>query len=193
MPPRHRHRDYSATGTYMPKGGGSQGWYENRGVARTEQGNRYRYHEAVDALGFRHAEVEQQVWINNRGAERKEVRIQVRYRLDPDTPPLPGLCLNISLTGAMIRIGRQLKPGLAVNLLFVEREELRGEERSLLSLDGAVVWSRSVDPRFRNPRYDCGLKFDPLDISAKERLSLVLTDRMDQLLDDPLLPPETPA
>lgn len=179
-----RHKDYAPDGSYIPRGGGSRGWFEHSLVAKTERPNRYRYHEAVDTLGFRSSALEETVRAENRGAERKEMKMQVRYGLDDRRAPLPGLCLDISLTGAKIRIGHDLKSDTAVQVSFVRRDDIIGTEQQFLSLQGTVMWCKSVNLRFRSPRYDCGIEFTEMAIDNKERLSKVLTDRVDELLAD---------
>jgi hypothetical protein len=180
--PQRRHKDYAADGTYMPKGGGSRGWVENEGVAKAERGNRYRYHEMVDRVHYRRSALEEQVRVNNRGAERKELRMQVRWCLDPAVPPMPGLCLDVSLTGAKLRLNQPLRAGTPVQVAWVHRDDLVGTEHPVLELAARAVWNRSVNPNYRQQRYDTGVEFEPLELAAQERLTLLLTDRVDELL-----------
>ena len=180
---RRHHKDYTADGTYIPHGGGSRGWVENEGVAKAERGNRYRYREMVDVSRFRRTQLEQAVLVNNRVAERKNVRMQVRWALEPAAPPTPGLSLNISLTGARLRIGQHLQDGTPLHVTWVHRDDLIGTEQAVLALTGRVVWAQPVNPAFRKPRYDCGIHFDPLELAAQERLTLLLTERLSELLE----------
>ncbi len=177
-------KGYTPDGKYMPIGGGSRGWHKNAGVARNERAGGYGYSHAIDEAGFAHSGLEQRIRTNLRGAERKTVRMQVRYARGEDESTTPGLCLDISLTGAKIRIGQKLRQGTAVNLSFVERNEVTGDEVAFLALSGTAVWSTSVDKHFRVQRYDCGLQFDSLDLATKERLLLVLNDRVQDLIGD---------
>ena len=178
-------KNYSPSGAYIPKGGGSRGWYKQEGVAKTERGNNYRYGEAIDADGYREVALEQKVLINMRGAERKPVKIQVRFA-SGDVPPFPAVCLDISLTGARIRVGRKFPPEEAIQITVVHRDERYGTVEPLLVLDAKVVWCKSIDLRFKVQRYDCGVEFDEMALDAKERLTLVLTDRFKDLIAQPL-------
>ncbi len=179
--PAHHHKDYTPDGTYIPKGGGSRGWLENQGVARAERANRYRYQEVVDVTRFKRAGLEEQVRVNNRGSERKELRMQVRWALDAAANPMPGLCLNLSLTGAKLRLGQQPREGTPLRVTWVHRDELLGAEKPVLHLSATSVWCRPGPPS-RAPRYDCGIHFDPMELAAQERLTLLLTDRLERLL-----------
>ncbi len=150
-------------------------------MARNELGNNYRYQDAVDAVGFRDVAVEHMVHVNLRGAERKEVRMQVRYA-SGDTAPFPAICLDLSLTGAKIRVGRKLSDDEMIHLTYVQRDESIGGEQAFLQLPARVAWSKPVDPRFRNPRYDTGLEFLDVSIDQKERISRVMMGEMEELL-----------
>ncbi|MEE8435704.1 MAG: PilZ domain-containing protein [bacterium] len=183
-----RKKNYSPSGAYIPKGGGSRGWYKHEGVAKTERGNNYRFGEAIDADGYREVALEQKVLINMRGAERKEVKIQVRF-MSGDAPPFPAVCLDISLTGARIRVGRKFPPQEAIQITVVHRDERYGTVNPLMVLEAKVVWCKSIDLRFKVQRYDCGVHFDEMPLDTKERLTLVLTDRFKELIAQPL--PET--
>jgi PilZ domain len=184
--PHRPHKDYTADGTYIPKGGGSRGWLENQGVAKAERGNRYRYHEMVDEVRFKRAGLEDQVRVNNRGDERKELRMQVRWTLDPEATATPGLCLNLSISGAKLRVGQDLRQGAPLWVTWVHRDELSGLETDLLTLAAAVVWSRSVNASYRRQRYDCGVHFEPMELDAQQRLTLLLTDRVGELVESVL-------
>ena len=182
-------KNYSPSGAYIPKGGGSRGWYEQDGVAKAERGNNYRYGEAIYLAGYRDVALEHQVFINMRGAERKTVKIQVRF-VSGDAPPFPAVCLDISLTGARIRVGKMFPPREAIQIIMVERDERYGKVSPLIVLEAKVVWCKSIDPRFKVQRYDCGVSFDEMALDTKERLTLVLTDRFKELTAQPLPEPE---
>jgi PilZ domain len=175
-------KDYTADGTYIPHGGGSRGWLDNQGVARAERANRYRYEEVVDVARFKRTALEQAVKVNNRGADRQELRMQVRWGSDPAAPPKPGLCLNISLTGARLRLGQMMSEGTPLSVTWVHRDDLTGAEQGVLALTAQVVWCQAVNPNFRKPRYDCGVHFDPLSLDAQQRLTFLLTERLADLL-----------
>ena len=181
-------KNYSPSGAYIPKGGGSRGWYKQEGVAKTERGNNYRYGEAIDADGYREVALEHKVFHNMRGAERKPVKIQVRL-LSGDASPYPAVCLDISLTGARIRVGKKFSPDEAIQISVVDRDERYGTVNPLMMLDAKVIWCRSIDLRFKVQRYDCGVEFNEMNLDTKERLTLVLTDRFEDLIAQPL--PET--
>ena len=177
-------KNYAPDGSYIPQGGGSRGWHDNQGVARNEMPNQYRYREVIDEVQYKLSGLEQAVWVNNRGEERKQVKMHVRYGIDEGLQPQPGLCLDISLTGAKIRVGKALKEDSPIQLDFVVRDDILRSESSFLVLDGKVVWNKSVNPHFRNPRYDCGIEFDEMELEQKERLSKVLMDQIADLLHE---------
>jgi PilZ domain len=181
--PQRLHKDYTPDGAYIPKGGGMRGWVDNQGVARSEQGNRYRYREAVDTQRFKRSHLEDQVRVNNRGAERQELRMQVRWTTDPASPAVTGLSLNLSLTGAKLRVGVNLPEGTQLQATWVHRDDLLGLETPVLQVTARVVWCQPVNPAYRRPRYDCGIQFDPLEMEAQERLTLLLTGRIERLLE----------
>ena len=139
----------------------------------------------IDSSGYREVELEHQVFINMRGAERKQVKIQVRY-VSGDAPPFPAVCLDISMTGARIRVGKNFPAGEPIQITIVDRNTSYGFVNDLVVLEAKVIWCRSVDKRFKVQRYDCGLHFDEMPLAAKERLTLVLTDRFKDLVAQPL-------
>ena len=174
-------KDYTPDGVYIPRGGGTRGWVENQGIARAERANRYGYEHAVDLERFQRAGLQEMVRANLRGAERKELRMQVRWTGDPDKPPIAGLCLDISLTGAKLRLGQGLPKDTPVQVTWVDRDDLLGAEQPLVTLDAIAVWNKSVNSAFRTPRFDCGVHFAPMSLEAQRRLTLLLTGKLDEL------------
>lgn len=174
--------EYTSDGNYIPKGGGSRGWYANEGVAKTERMNNYGYSQAIDENRFRSSGLENKVRLNLRGAERREVRLQLRYGIDGTANLVPALCLDVSLTGAKIRIGRTLRDGMVLFLIFVQRDEMDGTTTPFLQIRGEVMWCKSVDPNFKVQRFDCGLRFVEMSLDEKEGLSKVMMDRVDELV-----------
>jgi PilZ domain len=189
--PQRPHKDYTPDGVYIPRGGGMRGWVDNQGVARIEQANAYHYRDMVDTERFKRSALEAQARTNNRGSDRKDMRVQVRWSADPAVPPAAGLCLNLSLTGAKLRVGRHLPEDTALQVTWVHRDDLLGQETAVMTLSARVVWSQPVNAAFRNPRYDCGVHFDPLELDTQERLTYLLTDAIDKLLE--MGEPQPPA
>ena len=188
--PKTRRKDYSEHGTYIPQGGGSRGWYENQGVAKTEKSNQYRYQEVIDQTGYRDVDVEHKIHVNLRGAERKELRMQVRFSLDEHEVPQPALCLDLSLTGVRIRLSRRFRQAQPIYLTFIHRDDIQGIVTPLIHVQATVAWCREVDPTFKNPRYDLGLEFSEMTIDIKEKVSKLMMDRIDELLAEAPPPPE---
>lgn len=177
------HRDYTPQGAYVPHGGGSRGWVGNQGVPHIERPNHYRYGEAVDTRRFQQASLEDLVRSNNRGADRKEVRQRVRWSLEVGDAPSAGMCLNLSLSGARLRLSRAMRAGATLRVTWVHRDEVLGSETPLMALTGVVVWCKPAGASLRNSRHDCGIEFDALSLDTQERLALLLTERTGELLE----------
>lgn len=173
--------NYTPDGRYIPQGGGMRGWFQNRGVAVNEQMNQYRYHEAVDAMVFRVAGAEDAV-ANRRGAERKDVGLRVRWCTGHGEPTEPGSCRDLSLTGIGVRVRHELRPDAVVTVRLMHRPDLIDEGQAVLTLAGRVRWCAPVNPRVANPRYDAGIAFEETSVDDTERLSLILTGRVERLL-----------
>ena len=175
-------KGYAPDGHYVPKGGGSRGWFENQGVAHTEQGNGYRFHQAVDERVYNPDGVEQ-VYEEERDTDRREMKVHVLFRTGAESQDLSGLCVDISLTGAKVRIKQPLRAGTPVTLQFVDRDGYTGDREVLCNVKGKARWNSAINPRLRSTRHEVGIKFDDMTAEAMEAITMLQTGKYDRLVE----------
>lgn len=135
----------SAEGRYIPYGGGSLGWFENSGILKSEKGNNYRFHAAIDTVRVRQKLFDR--WgddVNRRLDERVDIERETPLVLRWDSGETEAVTKDLSAHGARLQLLED--PGLAKeDKLTVEVKQEDGE--ILMTLNSEIMWVARVGKR----------------------------------------------
>ncbi len=132
-------------GRYIPYSGGSAGWFENSGVAKSEQGNNYTFHTAVDKV---------KVWQKRfeRLGQDVDHRTEQRQIAEGETPvavnwgdrAVEAIMNNFSGNGIRVVMKEEpgFQPGDTVSVRVHPNEFFKTE---LAMIDSEVIWIKKAD------------------------------------------------
>jgi hypothetical protein len=134
-------------GRYIPYGGGSLGWFENSGVPKSERGNDYKFHTAIDT-----AKVRQRLF--ERWGDDVNRRIETRYDVTRPTPvriswageTQEAETKDLSARGLRLQLLQEtgLKIGDKITVHIFQRPDYTQE---VLTLSSEVMWVARVGKR----------------------------------------------
>ena len=137
----------SLDGRYIPYGGGSLGWFENSGIPKSERGNDYKFHTAVDA-----AKIRQKLF--ERWGEDVSRRVEPRIPIDRPTPVRitwdggvqEAETKDLSSSGLRLQLLEEtgLKIGDKIVVHIFRRPNL---EEEALAMNAEVMWVARVGKR----------------------------------------------
>jgi hypothetical protein len=193
---RRQRRDYTPTGAYIPLGGGSRGWLDNAGVARTELANEYRFHEAVDENLYRRGRSTAGSREDLRDTGRVEMRLRVLWtESETAEPNRHGLCLDLSMGGARLRfvgLSQRLPLGQPLHVIWIYRGEQNTQDWPVLDIHSHVVRCEEENEGGSESVFDIGLSFGKVSSDMERRIRLLLSGRAEvlQRLREPSQPSE---
>ncbi len=131
-------------GRYIPYGGGTAGWFRNSGVPKSEEGNAYGFHTAIDVemvLQKRFERLGQDV--NRRQANRQLVDGHTPVTLTWERRQFDAIMKDFSDKGIRVRLTEDtgLQSG---DLLGVRVHPSEFFQNELANLDGQVRWIQQV-------------------------------------------------
>ena len=131
-------------GRYIPYGGGTAGWFRNSGVPKSEEGNAYGFHTAIDTelvLQKRFERLGQDV--NRRQANRQLVDGNTPVTLTWERRQAEAIMKDFSDKGIRVRLTEAT--GLqAGDVLGVRVHPSEFFQNELANLDGQVRWIQQV-------------------------------------------------
>lgn len=166
--------EYTSGGNYIPASGGTRGWFQNSGVLQVEYPNNYRYQEAIDVDAFSQSSIDVLQESHERNSKRFEMPQPIKIHTDQDEKIHPGFCVDISMTGAKIRVRRKFEVDSAVLFTLCTPRTRDEEEQALFTLDAFVRWCKMASKARNTVRYYCGLQFEPMDLPSKEALANIM-------------------
>jgi hypothetical protein len=137
----------STEGRYIPYGGGSLGWFENAGVPKSERGNDYKFHTAIDTAKVRQKLFER--WgddVNRRVETRFDVSKPTPVRITWEGETQEAETKDLSATGLRLQLLQEtgLKIGDKITVHIFRRPNFEDE---VLTLASEVMWVARVGKR----------------------------------------------
>ena len=137
----------STEGRYIPYGGGSLGWFENSGIPKSERGNDYKFHTAVDTAKVRQKLFER--WgddVNRRVETRFEVSRPTPVRITWEGETQEAETKDLSATGLRLQLLQEtgLKIGDKITVHIFKRPNF---EEEVLTMASEVMWVARVGKR----------------------------------------------
>lgn len=186
----------------MPKGGGSKGWFKHNLVAKNELMNDYGFAGEIDEVEFVFSETGKQT-INDRIAKRIQSEFRVSWRkihevrMRTGTKERPGFCSDISMTGAKLRVREKLEMRDEVRMTLLVRKDYLPADYPVLTLEAHVIWCDRAKTKNPKPRFDAGITFKELNMEDKERLTMIVLGKLDDIIPGPSevedVPPPIPG
>ena len=144
-------------GRYIPYSGGSAGWFENSGVSKSEQGNNYTFHTAVDKTKVwqkRFERLGQEV--GHRSAQRQIPEGETPVALKWGDRVIEAIMNNFSGRGIRVVMNEEpgFQPGDKVNVRVHPNEFFKTE---LAMIDSEVIWIKKA--KVHGGRWHVGIAY----------------------------------
>jgi hypothetical protein len=165
----------TADGRYIPYGGGCLGWFENSGVLKSEIGNDYTLHTAIDQMAVRRKLFHR--WggdVNRRAALRERIVAEVPLNLVWGEHKVAGLTKDFSPLGLRLQFTEDpgLTKGQTVQVHVVAQPK---SDETLFEIDSQIMWVSKVGRR--SPRWNVGIGFVKLDPEKELHLKAFLMEK----------------
>ncbi|MDH4121304.1 MAG: PilZ domain-containing protein [Deltaproteobacteria bacterium] len=156
-------------GRYLPHQGGSLGWFEGKGVPKTELANNYQFHNVFDPSEIRPKLFER--WgkdLDRRSEPRKNTAPRYRVDVIEKSTTYKGEIVDISPHGMRVQFPKAaaLKKGDTMKVLVFGDPK---RKEPTLKLDTLVVWSGTSNI---NGRSVSRAGFGFMTLNAKEESAL---------------------
>lgn len=141
----HREEEIHYNGRYIPYSGGSAGWFENSGVSKSEQGNNYTFHTAVDPAKVKQKRFERLGQeVGQRALQRQIPEGETPVAVNWGDQAIEAIMSDFS--GRGIRVVMNEEPGFQrgdkVNVRVHPNEFFKTE---LAMIDAEVIWIQKTD------------------------------------------------
>ncbi len=158
-------------GRYIPYSGGVMGWFENRGVMRSERPNNYRFHSVIDAKTVRQKLFQR--WekgdsANRRVSPRFEVAGSISVSLEWEGNKIVALGKDFSSYGLRLQIQQEevgLKKGDMVHLKIYNEPEQRTTK---FDIESQIMWIDRAGRR--RPVWNLGISFPTITLDESDAL-----------------------
>lgn len=162
----------TAEGRYIPFGGGCLGWFENSGVLKSEIGNSYTFHTAIDHMAVRRKLFHR--WggdVNRRAAAREKIELEIPLNVVWGEQRCAGLTKDFSPHGLRMQFSEDpgLTKGLSVRVEVVAKPK---SEEVLFEIESLIMWVSKVGRR--SPRWNIGIGFVKLEPEQELHLKAYL-------------------